>query len=351
MLRLVPGLLLLALAAPGAAGDLAAFRAEAGGLAAWADVRGGRLEDGGPVIFRATAGRPDSTRLLAGAGLALLAPGPGRLALLVFGRGEGRGARLDLLVDGDPAATGLSLPAGPMARHSFPVAFPVRSGARVELRLARGSAPARIAALALDLAPGAPPARRRPAPDPGALPVHEFYPTSLGLRWEFVDEADGGRRFALQVSERLVYKGAKVAKFRRMDKQDEYDLVGDEAGIRCWARRDDLTGFMDYSDQPVPFSAGPWVRVGDRYEATPKGFVNPITGGHLRWVIKATRMVDVAVPYGAFPGCLQLDITNTDTKSLVEISKFRFYLARGVGVVWRQGRIMDVTFNQKLVAR
>lgn len=335
-------------------------RAAGAGPVAWADLSAGRLTDGTPIVSRfADEGLVAGTRavVLGQGGLSTLGacpggPGlPGYPGFEVLAAGQGAEGRIDLLVDDDAVVTNVAVPAGRFTRIALASEAAAAPGSRIEIRLARGSAPVAVLGFRIDTRPAAVAPRIASRAGTENIPIFPYYPLDLNLQWQYQDEADGNKKFFLKVVERTTHAGAKVAKVKRMDKQNEYDLIGYEGALKLWMRNDDINGGLNFSDAPVPFSQGGTVKIGDKYEAIPKNYVNPVTGGNLHWIIVVTKQLDVTVPLATYKACLQLDVKNVDTKSGAEISKLKMFLAQGVGVVWRQGRFISTTFNHKLISR
>jgi hypothetical protein len=102
------------------------------------------------------------------------------------------------------------------------------------------------------------------------------------------------------------------------------------------------------SSHPVPFSKAATVAIGDKYEAVPKSYTNPVTGGNFRWIIVIKKLQDLKVPMGDLKNVLRIDVKNVDTASGAEISKFKMFF--GLGTVKREGRFISTSFKQKLIS-
>lgn len=187
--------------------------------------------------------------------------------------------------------------------------------------------------------------------DRQALPIFEYYPLDVGRQWTYRDEKAADQSpYTMKVDAKLMVQGVPVARMRRMDKEKEFELTRYSGSLQLVQSSDDYHGLYDWSSHPVPFSQGPTVKIGDRFEATPTSFVNPLTGGHVRWIVTHKRLRDVTVPAGTFPQCLQMEIRTVDTKTGAELTKFSMYLAPGVGLVKRQGRFLTHYFKQVLTS-
>lgn len=346
--------LLLAVASPALAGPRPAR------MVAHALLAGGRLLSGGPLVSN-QAGRE-----LRGPGVAPLGlhvPGRSSLglvpeipadaaAVLVEALVDAAGpATVDVLVDGAVAVADLEVPPGRGAvlRAELPEA-PAAGPRRIDLRLARGAA-VEVQALAVRVAPGP---RRPPRPPrearAGEIPIHRYFPLAVGLNWHYRDFVQG-EDFTLRVVGHEWFGGGRVARIRRLDKENEYDLLGFQGAVKLYSRSDDYSGTYDFSDDPPPFSLGATVRLGDRFEAIPRRATNPVTGGYMHWIVEYKRFQDVSVPAGSFPDSLRLLVRTVDTRSGVEIARMNMYLAKDVGIVRRDGRVVTDTFKQLLTGR
>ena len=201
--------------------------------------------------------------------------------------------------------------------------------------------------------PDDPPPPPPPPPDdpvdPSAIPIREYYPVDVGRTWNYVDPIKN-EDFLIKVEEHLSFAGTSVAKFRRNDKVAEYDYISVDGPLKLWLRHDDTNGNLDWSDDPVPFAQAETVAIGDKYEAVPKSYTNPVTGGNFRWIIQIKKLQDVTIPYGEVKNALRIDVKNIDTASGAEVSKFSMYFGHGIGLVSRKGRFISSTFDQQLKA-
>jgi hypothetical protein len=171
----------------------------------------------------------------------------------------------------------------------------------------------------------------------------------VGRSWKYKDIKEH-LEFVLKVEEHLNYKGRQVAKVRRQDRNEEYDLLTTSGALELMLRHDDTNGALDWSDDPVPFSKAATVAIGDKYEAVPKSYTNPVTGGNFRWIIVIKKLQNLKVPFGDLKDVLRIDIKNVDTASGAEISKFKMYLGQGIGTVKREGRFISTSFKQELIS-
>ncbi len=184
----------------------------------------------------------------------------------------------------------------------------------------------------------------------GEINILEYYPLPNGASWTYVDKAAGDKPLTLKVEGRTTYAGVPVVKVAKVGATNSYDMIVDQGKLKLVFRMDENNGPMDFSDDAVPFSQGTTVKVGDVYTATPKKFVNPVTGGNLQWTVAIKGFKDIATPKANFTQCLQLDVRNKDTKSGLEVSNFSMYLAKGVGLVRRDGRFIATNFKHLLTA-
>jgi hypothetical protein len=171
----------------------------------------------------------------------------------------------------------------------------------------------------------------------------------VGRTWKYQDIKEN-LEFVLKVEEHLSYKGKQVAKIRRQDRNAEYDYLTTSGPLQLMLRHDDTNGALDWSDDPVPFSKAATVAIGDKYEAVPRSYTNPVTGGNFRWIIVIKKLQDLKVPIGDLKDVLRIDVKNVDTASGAEISKFKMYFGKGIGTVKREGRFISTSFKQVLMS-
>lgn len=179
------------------------------------------------------------------------------------------------------------------------------------------------------------------------LPIRNYYPLNVGRSWTYVDSISG-EQFTLRVTEHTAHGATPVARVKDLSKPNTYDLVT-LAGPLKLVFRNDENGALDWSAEPVPFSQGDTVTLGDKYSATPSSYTNPVTGGHFNWSVTVKKVEDVTVPAGTFQGCIRMDVTTLDTASGAQVANFKMWIAPGVGLVRRTGRFISRTFKQELL--
>src|SRR5205085_3388591 len=86
-------------------------------------------------------------------------------------------------------------------------------------------------------------------------------------------------------------------------------------------------------------------KIGDRCVTVP-GFINPGTGNTMTWTSTIQNVQDITVAAGKFTNCVHIKVVVADTKLGVKLSDFEMWVAKGIGVVKRQGNFFGVYFVQ-----
>jgi hypothetical protein len=68
------------------------------------------------------------------------------------------------------------------------------------------------------------------------------------------------------------------------------------------------------------------------------------------WTSRIDAVEDVSVPAGKFTRCLRLDLQIRDEKLGTVLARIQMWLARGVGMVKRQGQFFGVFYVQQLTS-
>jgi len=216
------------------------------------------------------------------------------------------------------------------------------TGATLALALLAGAAPAADRqALFLELNPEL-------AAELRSIDIRGYYPLNVGRTWSYTDSI-AGKDIVLKVAEHTSHGGTPVAKVVDETEAGTYDLVTTSGALKLVLRQDS-NGTLDWSADPVPFSQGPTVQLGDQYQATPTSYTNPVTGGNFQWTVRIRKIEDVTVPAGSFSGCLRIDVKTVDTASGAGVANFKMWFAPGVGLVKRAGRFIAKTFKQELTS-
>jgi hypothetical protein len=191
----------------------------------------------------------------------------------------------------------------------------------------------------------APPGRAIP---PGEVPTELFMPlyerTTLHYKDEISSEA-----ISLRV-ESAPEVGEEVVRLRRLEDDSHRTLDLSEGARKLLDEKDSEGVVRDYSDHPPLLAYGARLRLGAVGIMHPKNYVDPITGGTVRWSVRIERRLEGArVPAAFYPKCLELRVRAVDQVSHAEVSNFRMTFAPGVGLIRERGVHFGRAFDRQLI--
>jgi hypothetical protein len=223
--------------------------------------RGGRLVEGGPVLFRGRAAALPGETPAVGA-WARPPEGQALVAVEVDARTPSVGSALALLVDRVRVGEPQVVPKGGPHTLRFaldPLSHP--GGHRLEVTAVRGRVGIeRLEVLAED-GSGRDKEAVRPAK---AVPTRVLLPRTPGTRLRYVDAAE--RSVELVVAGEVSTRGRKWVRVDRAG-TDGYSLFSLPPGLGWAAHRNSGEIPVSFEDAPVPMAVGPYVLAGDEYEA------------------------------------------------------------------------------------
>ncbi|MBI3893991.1 MAG: hypothetical protein HY303_20935 [Candidatus Wallbacteria bacterium] len=184
-------------------------------------------------------------------------------------------------------------------------------------------------------------------PADGSFQIKEYYPLGVGSTWHYQDTASNNHEFDLKVTEQTTVSGINGPAFRvaKLETEDFDVLTCDDQGLRLHIKRD-KNGTIPWAPG-VTFAAAA-AKVGDAFTSLPD-YRNPGTGNQMQWIVKAVKFCDITVPAGTFKNCVQLNISVKDEKLGTKFASVDMWLARGVGMVKRQGQFFGQYFVQLLL--
>ncbi|MBI4868279.1 MAG: hypothetical protein HY816_15140 [Candidatus Wallbacteria bacterium] len=197
-----------------------------------------------------------------------------------------------------------------------------------------------------------------PPPDQGNGPVinpgevfdvSDYYPVNIGNYWKYTDLAVN-KIFRMDVKKQIDVNGQKAYYYERDDKieTDAITVGADGISLHDQQRTNSDGSLFHAVWTPQVKFAQLKTKFGEKQTTVPS-FRNPGTGNTMTWVATVVGTQDVQVPAGKYKNCVRIKVLVTDTVLGVKLSDFEMWVAKGIGVVQRQGNFFGVYFVQKLL--
>ncbi|MBI4866615.1 MAG: hypothetical protein HY816_06660 [Candidatus Wallbacteria bacterium] len=190
-----------------------------------------------------------------------------------------------------------------------------------------------------------------PAIQPGQeFDVRNYYPVAIGNWWKYQDTADNNVQFKLEIKKTVPVNGTTAALFERSTKVETDAITTNADGMLLHAQqRTNRDGSILATNwtPPVKFTDLK-TKFGNKYSTTPS-YTNPGTGNKMTWASTVVGVGDVTAGTNKFTNCVRIKVLVTDSVLGVKLCDFEMWVAKGIGVVQRQGNFFGVFFAQKVL--
>ncbi|MBI3892643.1 MAG: hypothetical protein HY303_14065 [Candidatus Wallbacteria bacterium] len=180
--------------------------------------------------------------------------------------------------------------------------------------------------------------------------VRSYYPITVGSFWKYQDSADNNVQFKLEIKKTMPVNGTTAAFFERSTKiETDAISTGNDGMFLHYQQRTNRDGSILETTwtPPVKFTDAK-TKIGAKCITTPS-YHNPGTGNTMTWASTVVGTQDVTLGTSKFTNCVRIKVLVTDTVLGVKLCDFEMWVAKGIGVVQRQGNFFGVYFVQKVL--